>query len=171
MTFVGDLAGLAAELKMQQQLFQRNTFSTTSAQIYANLANVLDRGREACEAETTLPKLEPSVQLTVEALTTAMEELSDLVKDLAEVREGYVKPQGAGSVAQGIEALEAARKPHAAVRQGLKELVRNLEKATESVTRYAGAANSSQEASEERSYRAVSTRMEREYRRGLRRSG
>ena len=69
MTFAGDLTGLATELKMQQQLFQKNTFATTSAQIYANLANILDRGRKKCEAEPILPKLEPTVRDTIDALT------------------------------------------------------------------------------------------------------
>lgn len=156
---------------MQQQLFQKNTFATTSAQIYANLANILDRGREKCEAEPILPKLEPTVRETIDALTQAMEELADLVKDLAEVREGYVKPKGAGSVAPGIADLEAVRNSHAAVRQKLKELARDVERATESVSRYSGALNSSQQTNEVRPYRAVSPRMEREYRRGLRHSG
>lgn len=171
MTFADDLTALATELAVQQKLFQKNTFATTSAQIYSNLANVLDRGRETCETEPTLHKIDPSVQETIRHLTEGLEELYDLAKDLAELREGYVKPQGAGSVAPGIADLEAVRKSHAAVRQRLKKLAEDTENAAKSAGRHSGAANSSQQTNEERPYRAVVTRMEGEYRRGLRRSG
>jgi hypothetical protein len=170
-TFADDLTALATELKVQQQLFQKNTFATTSSQIYTNLANVLDRGRETCETEPTLHKLDSSVEDTIRHITGLMEGLADLVKDLAVAREGYVKPQGAGSVGPGIADLEAVRKPHAEVRQRLKELAGDTERAANSVGRHGGAANSSQQTSEERPYRAVFTRIEGEYRRGLRRSG
>lgn len=171
MTFADDLAALATELAVQQQLFQKNTFATTSAQIYTNLANVLDRGRETCETEPTLHKIDSSVQQTIRHITEVMEEVSDLVKDLAVVREGYVKPQGAGSVASGIADLEAVRKSHSALRLRLKELAGDTEDAAKSVGRHGGAANSNQQTNEERPYRAVLTRMEGERRRGLRRSG
>lgn len=171
MTFADDLTALATELAVQQKLFQKNTFATTSAQIYTNLANVLDRGRETCETEPTLHKMDPSVQQTIRHITEVMEELADLVKDLAVVREGYVKPQGAGSVAPGIADLEAVRKSHATVRQRLTELTGDTEGAAKSVGRHGGAANSSQQTNEERPYRVVFIRMEGEYRLGLRRSG
>ena len=132
MTFADDLTALATELAVQQKLFQKNTFATTSAQIYTNLANILDRGRETCETEPTLRKIDSSVQQTIRHITEVMEELADLVKDLAEVREGYVKPQGAGSVAPGIADLAAVRKSHAAVRQRLKELAGDTEDAARS---------------------------------------
>jgi hypothetical protein len=170
-TFADELTALATELAVQQKLFQKNTFATTSALIYTNLADVLDRGRETCETEPTLHKIDSSIQQTIRHITEVMEELSDLVKDLAVVREGYVQPQGAGSVGPGIADLEAVRKSHAAVRQKLKELAGDTEDAARSVRRHGGAANGSQQTNEKRPYRAVFTRMEGECRRGLRRSG
>lgn len=174
MTFaddLDDLTALATELAVQQKLFQKNTFATTNAQIYTNLANILDRGREICETEPTLHKIDSNIQQTIDHIAEVMEELSDLAKDLAVVREGYIEPRGAGSVARGMPDLEAARKPHATVRQRLKELAKDTEDAARSVSRHGAAAKSSQQTNEKRPYRAVFTRMEGEYRRGLRRNG
>lgn len=171
MTFTGYLTELATVLRVQQQLFEDNTFTTMTAEIYKNCATVLDGGRKTCKAELAAGKLPEPTQVTVTAITGEMEELSDIVKALAVAREGYVPPQGAGSVGPGLADLEAARSPHASVRHRLDELAGDVETAASSAARHPGAANSSQQTAEERPYRAVVTRMEGEYRRGLRRSG
>lgn len=170
MTFADALTELATELKMEQQLFQDNTFVTTTPEIYTNLADILKRGRKTCETEPTLHKIDSSLQQTIGHIIETMEELADLVKDLAVLRQAYVKPEGAGSVAPGMADLEAARKPHAAVRKKLKELAEDVENACMSVRRHGGAANSGQQTNEKRPYRAF-TRPDGEYRRDLRRSG
>jgi hypothetical protein len=170
-TFADDLAALATELKVQQQLFEDNTFATTTADVYTNLATILDRGRKICKTEPTLQKLESSVRETIDHVIELMVDLADLVKNLAEVREGYVRPQGAGSVGPGIADLEAARKPHAEVRKKLKELAGDVETASKSVGRHGGAAGGSEQTNQKRPYRRAFTRIDGEYRRDLRRSG
>lgn len=171
MTFADELTALATELKVQQQLFQKNTFVTTGADIYANLANVLDRGLELCETEPTLHKINSSVQETIGHAAGLMEELADMARNLAVVREGYVRPQGAGSVGPGMADLEAARKPHAEVRKKLKELAGDVETASKSLGRHGGAAGGSEQTNQKRGYRRAFTRIDGEYRRDLRRSG
>jgi hypothetical protein len=173
-TFAEDLTSVATDLNAQLQIFQKETFATLSVELYSNLGSFLDRKRERCETEPTLQKADPSLESlkeTMAGIIGAMQELADLVKGLAVLREGYVRPQGAGSMAPGLADLEAVRKPHDEVRQKLKDLAGDVERAAQSVARYGGALNSSQQTSEERRYRSVFTRMEGEYQRGLRRSG
>jgi len=170
-TFAEDLMALATELKGQLQLYRKNTPAKLSAQIYSKLADALDREREKCEAEPILQKGDPSVRETVAHMTGAMEQLAEMVKDLAELREAYVAPKGPGSLGPAKSDLDAMREAHGVVKRELKNLVEEVEETAKSVARYTGAVNSSQQVNEERSYRAVLSRAEGEYRRGLRRSG
>jgi hypothetical protein len=170
-TFVEDLMALAAELKGQLQLYRKNTPAKLSADIYSKLADTLDRKREQYEAEPILQKGEPSARETVRHMTGAMEWLADEVKELAELRQAYVAPKGPGSLASAKSDLDAMREAHGVVKRDLNELVAEIEETAKSVARYTGALNSNQQVNEERSYRAVLSRAEGEYRRGLRRSG
>jgi len=170
-TFAEDLMALATELKGQLQLYRKNTPAKLSAEIYSKLAGTLDREREKCEAEPILQKGEPSVRETGAHMTEAMEQLAELVKDLADLREAYVEPKGPGSLGSAKSDLDAMRDAHGVVKRELKNLVEEIEETARSVARYTGAVNSDQQVNGERSYRAVLSRAEGEYRCGLRRRG
>ena len=171
MSLADALTDLANVLRAQQLLFEENTFDTMSAEIYKNLVDILKKGRKTCKTDPMLPKMEPSVQVTIGGIVKVMEELADKARILAVGRELYANPKGAGSVAAAMDALAAARTPHAKMRHELEELAGDVETAADSVRRHGGATNSSQSTNEERPFRAVLTRMDGEYRRGLRRSG
>lgn len=171
MSLADALTDLAHVLRVQQLLFEENTFDTMSAELYVNLINILKEGRKTCKTDPTLAKIDPTVRDTIGAIVQVMEELSDKARILVVARGAYANPQGAGSVAATFDALAAARVPHAEMRQRLEELAGDVETAADGVSRHGGATNSSQSTNEERPYRAMVTRMDGEYRRGLRRSG
>ena len=118
---------LATELKGQLQLYRKNTPAKLNAQIYLNLAGTLDREREKCEAEPIVQKGEPSVRETVAHMTGAMEQLAEMVKDLADLREAYVAPKGPGSLGPAKSDLDAMREAHGVVKRELKNLADEIE--------------------------------------------
>ena len=96
MTFTGYLTELATVLRVQQQLFEDNTFTTMTAEIYKNCATVLDGGRKTCKAELAADKLPEPAQVTVTAITGEMEELSDIVEGPCRGERGVRPAPGGG---------------------------------------------------------------------------
>jgi hypothetical protein len=170
-SLAGDLTDLAAQLKIQLNLFQDNPAFKLDVENYLAPTIRLDRDRKKFAADPLLKK-HPSVKETVTHLTKAMVQLSGLMKGLAELRGAYTAPLVPGDIAAARSAQAALGKAHDKMTDKLENLVTEVEEAAASVGRASGAANSGQGTNEERSYRVTFNRIEEgEYRRGLRRSG
>jgi hypothetical protein len=96
-TFTEDLMILATDLKGVLELYEDNTPSELSEEIYSALAAALDQERKKCKSQPITRTGEPHIRDNVTHMTTSMLKLSRLVKDLAKLRGRTSTPKGEGA--------------------------------------------------------------------------
>ncbi len=170
-----DLEKFQEDLRVTLRLYKRNSPLKLEATAFLDFAEVLDTKREGFEdALSAAAEGEQAVgqRQSVADMTAKMEDLANMLKDLAELKENYLEAPGKRPLAAVASDLAALREKDGEMKDEIQLLIDCIPDIVRGLNRSArGALNSEQNAEEKRSYRREPPIPDEEYRRGLRHCG